>query len=131
MHCATIWLSAGLVKQSNLNRKDMRTIKEIDAYLDAHVSIHQLSLLEAAHWRYMRLCGVVGSIAPADRLDADRAAYPQYIKHTPEGDPILNSNDCIAFMACVSGVSLECCQAWMEKNFLASMLECATPSVLH
>jgi hypothetical protein len=109
----------------------MRTIREIDDYLDAHLSVNQLSLLEAAHWRYMRLCGIVHSIAPADRLDADRAAYPQFIKRTAEGDPIFNSRDCIAFMACVADVPLECCEAWMEKNFLASMLEYATPSVLH
>jgi hypothetical protein len=109
----------------------MRTVKEIDAYLDAHVSIHQLSLLEAAHWRYMRLCGMVDGFTPADRLEADKTAYPQYIKRTAEGDAIFNSKDCVEFMTLVSGLPTECCLAWVEKNFLASMLEMASFSVLH
>jgi hypothetical protein len=109
----------------------MRTIKEIDAYLDAHLSVNQLSVVEAAHSLYMRLCGIVGkSLTPVDRLGVDGAAYPQH-KQSPESDPAFRANDCVTFIACVSGVSTEYCQAWMEKRFLTSIQEFSPASSLH
>jgi hypothetical protein len=109
----------------------MRTIEEIDAYLDSHLSVNQLSLLEAAHSLYMRLCGIVGrSITFVDRSDVDGAAYPQR-KQLPEGDPTFKGNDCVAFIACVAGVPTEYCRAWMEKRFLTAILEFSPASGLH
>jgi len=109
----------------------MRTIEEIDAYLDAHLSVNELGLLEAAHSLYMRLCGIVGrSITPVDRLDVDGTACPQR-KQPSEGDSTFKRNDCITFIACVSGVPTEYCQAWMEKRFLTSILEFSLASALH
>jgi hypothetical protein len=111
----------------------MRTLEEIEAYLDAHVSIDQLSKLESAHSLYMHLCGIAGrSITRVDPLDAQARTCTQLIKHTPEGRPIFNSDDCIAFMACVTGAPAECCRAWLKRNFLSAMLdEPASSPVLH
>jgi len=109
----------------------MRTIEEIDAYLDAHLSVNELGLLEAAHSLYMRVCGIVGrSITHVDRLDVDGAATPQH-KQPPEGDPAFKGNDCTTFIASVSGVPTEHCQAWMEKRFLVSIVEFPLASGLH
>jgi hypothetical protein len=111
--------------------KTMRTIEEIDTYLDSNLSVNELGLLEAAHSLYMRLCGIVGrSITPVDRLDVDGAAYPQH-KQSPEGEPTFKGNDCVTFIACVAGVPTEYCQAWMEKRFLTSILEFSPASGLH
>ena len=120
-------------EQRNLNWKDMRTLEEIDAYLDTHVSMDQLSKLESAHLLYVHLCGIAGrSITKVDRLDAQARTCTQLIKHTPEGRPIFTSDDCIAFMACVSGAPAECCRAWLKRSCLTAMLdEHAGSPVLH
>jgi hypothetical protein len=51
----------------------------------------------------------------ADRLEADKTAYPRYIKRTADGEAIFNSKDCVEFMTLVSGLPTECCLAWVEK----------------
>jgi len=109
----------------------MRTIEEIDAYLDVHLSVNEVGLLEAAHSLYMRLCGIVGrSITHVDRADVGGVAHPQH-KQPPEGHHAFKGNDCVTFLACVSGVPMEYCRAWMEKRFLKSLLEFSPRSGLH
>jgi hypothetical protein len=111
----------------------MRTLEEIDAYLNTHVSIDQLSKLESAHLLYMHLCGIAGrSITQVDQLDAQVRTCTHLIQQAGEGRPKFNSNDCIAFMAGVSGAPAECCRAWLRRNFLTAMLdEPASSRVCH
>jgi len=111
----------------------MQTLEEIDAYLDAHVSIDQLSKLESAHMLYMHLCGIAGrSITEVDQLDAQVRTCTQHIQRTGQGRPIFNIDDCIAFMSSVTGAPAQCCRAWLKRNFLSAMLdEPASSPVLH
>ena len=111
----------------------MQTLEEIDAYLNTHVSIDQLSKLESAHMLYMHLCGIAGrSITEVDQLDAQVRTCTQLIQRTGQGRPIFNIDDCIAFMASVTGAPAQCCRAWLKRNFLSAMLDEPTSSpVLH
>lgn len=69
--------------------------------------------LSAAYWRYEEL---IGSIEENQaRRDEDRARFPQYVKTTPEGGPIINYDDAVQFMARAAGLPIEQCSRWVLK----------------
>ncbi|KAA8704143.1 hypothetical protein [Pseudomonas cannabina] len=76
----------------------------------------QLKALDDAHWRYISLIGLVSDAVPADVVEADQKAYPGFIKLN--GTKIVfNDADCEVFMASVTGLPVEMCAAWRDKDF--------------
>ncbi len=72
--------------------------------------------LDAAHWRYMSLIGIVCDVLPAEVVNADREAFPQFIKQA-DGSPVFSDADCTAFMVAVTGLAAEFCEAWKDHDF--------------
>lgn len=70
-------------------------------------------VLHAAYWRYEELIGAISENRV--RRDEDRARFPQYVKMTPEGMPIINYDDAVQFMACAAGLPIEQCSRWVLK----------------
>lgn len=77
----------------------------------------QLEALDAAHWRYMTLIGIVDGEVSDEVATADRDAYPLFIKKGDTGLPIFSDADCVAFMAAITGLSVAFCAAWRDKDF--------------
>lgn len=76
----------------------------------------QLEALEAAYWRYISLTGLVSDVLPAEQVEADKAAYPQFVR-TVNNMPVFNDAECVVFMAAISGLPSEYCEAWKDKDY--------------
>lgn len=76
----------------------------------------QRDRLDRAHWRYISLIGLVTDVVAASVVSADKKAYPQYIKRL-EGRPVFNDDDCVSFMAQVTGLAPVLCAAWRDQDF--------------
>lgn len=72
--------------------------------------------LDAAHWRYISLIGLVHDVVPAKVVAADQEAFPHFIKQM-DGRPVFSDADCTAFMVAVTGLSAEFCEAWKDHDF--------------
>lgn len=77
----------------------------------------QLSALDEAHWRYMSLIGIVSDVLPAEVVAGDVAKFPEMIKRGEDGLPIFKDADCDVFMVAITGLPLEFCKAWKDKDF--------------
>ncbi|GGM25113.1 hypothetical protein ACFQDN_21735 [Pseudomonas asuensis] len=91
------------------------TYAEFTAILST-ATAEQVDMLDTAHWRYMRLIGIVDDGVSVE-LEADQGAYPQFIKKGRTGLPVFDDADCVTFMAAISGLSKEFCAAWRDKDF--------------
>lgn len=91
------------------------------ALLDT-ASSELLQALNIAHWRYISLIGIVFDVLPAVIVASDRKAYPQFIKSDIE-HAVFNKTDCIAFMAEVSHLAPQLCEAWMNYDAYAVQRE--------
>lgn len=89
---------------------------EFEAVLQ-NANEEQLSALDEAHWRYMSLIGIVSDVLPAEVVAGDVAKFPDMIKRDEEGLPIFKDADCDAFMVAITGLPLEFCTAWKDKDF--------------
>jgi hypothetical protein len=69
--------------------------------------------LSDAYWRYEELIGCIDD--NIERRDEDRARFPQFVKATPEGGPIINHDDAVQFMARAAGLPMEQCSRWVLK----------------
>lgn len=76
----------------------------------------QLGELHKAHWRYMSLVGMVSDVILQDTVASDRKAYPQFVK-SESGMVVFNDSDCVTFMAEVTGLSTEFCEAWKNYDY--------------
>lgn len=76
----------------------------------------QLEALDDAHWRYISLIGLVSDAVPADVVEADQKAYPHFIKLNG-AMTVFDDADCEVFMASVTGLPVEMCAAWRDKDF--------------
>lgn len=73
----------------------------------------QLDALDQAHWRYISMMGLVSDVLPDEVVEADRKAYPQFIR----SQPAYNDEECKAFMVEVTGLSSEFCETWRDQDF--------------
>jgi hypothetical protein len=76
----------------------------------------QLELLDDAHWRYISLIGLVSEEIPADVVAADQKVYPHFIKQNGS-KVVFDDADCEVFMAAITGLPVELCAAWRDKDF--------------
>lgn len=76
----------------------------------------QLDRLDRAHWRYISLIGLVSDVVAAGVVAADQKTYPQFIKRF-EGRPVFNDDDCMRFIAAVTGLAPSLCAAWRDQDF--------------
>lgn len=84
----------------------------------ATIPAEQHAVLADAYNRYMHFTGVwCGDGFPEAQIQADRAAYPNLLKHSENGIPALSDERCAAFMATVSGLPVEWCLAWDAVEF--------------
>ncbi len=70
--------------------------------------------LAAAYWRYEALIGCVDDDRGGHQ-DDDRAFFPQYLKSSSEGAPIIDYDDAARFMARAAGLPIEQCCRWILK----------------
>ncbi|MDM1715168.1 hypothetical protein HX137_31630 [Pseudomonas sp. 165] len=73
----------------------------------------QLDALDQAHWRYISMMGLISDVLPDEVVEADRKAYPHFIKSRP----VYNDDECKTFMVEVTGLSPEFCEAWRDQDF--------------
>jgi len=69
--------------------------------------------LSAAYWRYEELIGCIRD--NIERRDEDRARFPEFVKATPEGTPIIDYDDAVKFMSRAAGLPLEQGSGWVLK----------------
>lgn len=93
------------------------TLEELDEYLSKHVPPEKRKGLSSAHWRYMNLIGIVDDCVVPEQVAADQKVYAHMIR-ARDGHPFFDDCDCVEFMAKVSGLPTEWCQAWMQRDFL-------------
>lgn len=89
---------------------------EFEAVLQSATE-EQLSALDMAHWRYMSLIGIVSDVLPDEVVAGDVAKFPEMIKGDEQGLPIFKDADCDVFMVAITGLPLEFCTAWKDKDF--------------
>ena len=77
----------------------------------------QLSALDEAHWRYMSLIGIVSEVLPPKVVAGDVARFPEMIKRDKDGLPIFKDADCDVFMVAITGLPIDFCTAWKDKDF--------------
>ena len=77
----------------------------------------QRSALEKAHWRYMAFAYVVLDDEYAKQADEDRKAYPQLLKFNADGQTIVSGKRAAEFMAAITGMSRDWCEAWDAHDF--------------
>lgn len=70
--------------------------------------------LSAAFWRYEALIGCIEDGEETRRAE-DRARFPQYVKSTPDGAPIIDYDEAPQFMARAAGLPIEQCCRWVLK----------------
>ena len=95
--------------------KTTMTPHEFNAVLDRATKAER-EALDAAHWRYISLIGLVHDAMPAEIVAADKLAYAHFIKQE-DGHPVFVDADCTAFMAEVTGLATEFCEAWKDYDF--------------
>lgn len=80
---------------------------------------HQRDALAAAHERYMYFTGVYTDRPAVDHIAEDRSAFPHLLKFTAGGRPSLSDERCAEFMAAVTGLPRDWCEAWEEVEFVS------------
>lgn len=77
----------------------------------------QKDALEASHWRYMSLIGIVSGEVEEAIVVADRVRFPQMARRCKDDLPIFDDAQCVEFMAEITGLPEEFCEAWKDKDF--------------
>lgn len=70
--------------------------------------------LAAAYWRYEAFIGCIDQNRDRQR-DDDRARFPQYLKSSSDGAPIIDYDDAARFMSRAAGLPIEQCCRWILK----------------
>ena len=86
--------------------------------LAATIPQEQQAILAAAHERYMYFTGVYTDRPTVDHIAEDRAAFAHLLMFAADGRPSLSDERCAEFMAAVTGLPRDWCDAWEEVEFL-------------
>lgn len=81
------------------------------------VSEEQMATLNSAHNRYMHFTGVYSGFLAEIQIIKDRASYPNLLKYTDDGLPLISGECCGAFMNCITGFPVDWCLAFDALNF--------------
>ncbi|PZO49192.1 MAG: hypothetical protein DCF16_15080 [Alphaproteobacteria bacterium] len=102
-----------------LQSENERCSCDFDSLSSAEIEVFAIEpalrdALAEAYWRYEAL---IGSINDDDngRRDEDRARFPQYLKSTSEGAPVINYDDAAQFMSRAAELPIEQCCRWILK----------------
>lgn len=77
----------------------------------------QRAMLEKAQWRYLAFSHAMLEAEHDEQAKEDRKAFPEFLEFNTDGLPTVSGKNAADFMAAVTGMPRNWCEAWDTHDF--------------